>query len=98
MLIAKGARINLYNPRGAREEEPNLLAVPKRSVGEAVENCDCIVFLAIEEQFRRLNFKSLRSVMKTPASVVDLAGLFEREQVENEGFLYRGLGRGVEPR
>jgi nucleotide sugar dehydrogenase len=96
MLVAKGTRVNLYGSRGAKSEESKPFVVMKRSVVEAVENCDCIVFLAIEEQFRRLNLKSLRSVMKSPASVVDLVGLFERIRVENEGFLYRGLGRGVE--
>jgi nucleotide sugar dehydrogenase len=96
MLIAKGARINIYFPRSGKYEEPTTMVVPKRSVVEAVENCDCIVFLAAEEQFRRLSLKSLRSIMKSPACVVDIVGLFEREKVENEGFLYRGLGRGVE--
>jgi UDP-N-acetyl-D-glucosamine dehydrogenase len=95
MLVTKGARISLYSPRGAKGKESDPLLVPKRSIVEAVENCDCIVFLAMEEQFRRLNLKSLRTVMKSPASVVDLVGLFERERVESEGFLYRGLGRGV---
>jgi hypothetical protein len=50
----------------------------------------------MEDQFKRLNLKSLRSLMKTQASIVDLAGLFEPELVESEGFIYRGLGRGVE--
>lgn len=96
MLSAKGARINIYNPRGSRNDDSNSQIVPKRSLTDAVENCDCLVFLAAEEQFRRLNLKSLRSVMRSPAAVVDLVGWFERERVESEGFLYRGLGRGVE--
>ena len=98
MLIAKGARINIYSPRGAKGKESTPLVVPKRSLVEAVESCDCIVFLTFEEQFKRLSLKSLRSVTKLPAAVVDLAGLFERERVESEGFLYSGLGKGVERR
>jgi UDP-N-acetyl-D-glucosamine dehydrogenase len=96
MLVAKGARINVYSPRGSKGEESNPLISQKRSLTEAVESCDCIVFLTGEEQFGRLSLKSLRSVMRSPAGVVDLVGLFERERVESEGFLYRGLGRGVE--
>jgi UDP-N-acetyl-D-mannosaminuronic acid dehydrogenase len=91
ILSAKGARINIYNPRGSRNDDSNSQIVPKRSLTDAVENCDCLVFLAAEEQFRRLNLKSLRSVMRAPAAVVDLVGWFERERVESEGFLYRGL-------
>jgi len=33
-------------------------------------------------------------LMKNPAVIVDLTGKVEPSQVETEGFLYRGLGRG----
>ena len=96
MLEGKGARINLYDPYSVKSEESNPLVVLKKSLVEAVESCDCIVVLSVEDQFKRLNLKSLRAVMKTPSAIVDLAGLFERGRAESEGFLYRGLGRGVE--
>ncbi len=96
MLVAKGARINLYSPRIVQDEAYGPLVIWKRSLVETVENSDCIVFLSKEEQFKRLNLKSLHSVMKSPACVVDLVGLLEPTKVESEGFLYRGLGRGVD--
>lgn len=96
MLVAQGARINLYSPHVIQNEGYGPLVAPKRSLVETVENSDCIVFLSKEEQFKRLNLKSLHSVMKSPAGLVDLVGLLEPEKVESEGFLYRGLGRGIE--
>jgi len=96
MLEARGARINLYDPRAGKSEDAETLHVPKRTLNEAVENSDCIIILTGEDQFKRLNLKNLRSLMKTQAAIVDLAGLFEPEVVEGEGFIYRGLGRGVE--
>jgi UDP-glucose 6-dehydrogenase len=96
MLEGKGARINIYDPHSVKGEESNRVVVSKRNMIETVENCDCIVILTAEDQFRRLNLKSLRSVMKTPSGIVDLAGLFQPQRVKSEGFLYRGLGRGVE--
>jgi hypothetical protein len=33
--------------------------------------------------------------MKMPAAIVDLTGAIEPQKVEKEGFIYRGLGRGV---
>jgi nucleotide sugar dehydrogenase len=96
MLEGKGARINLYDPYSVKSEESNPLVVLKKSLVEAVESCDCVVVLSVEDQFKRLSLKSLRAVMKTPSAIVDLAGLFERGRAESEGFLYRGLGRGVE--
>jgi UDP-N-acetyl-D-mannosaminuronate dehydrogenase len=96
MLEAKGARISLYDPRAGKGEDTETAHISKRTLNEAVENSDCIVILTAEGQFKRLNLKNLRSLMKTHAAVVDLVGLFEPVVVESEGFIYRGLGRGVE--
>ena len=52
--------------------------------------------LTAEAQFKRLNFKNLRAVVKAPAAIIDLAGVVEPEAVEKEGFIYRGLGKGSE--
>jgi UDP-N-acetyl-D-mannosaminuronate dehydrogenase len=68
----------------------------KRSLNEAVEGTDCIVILTGHDQFKRLNLKKLRAVMKMPAAIIDLTGTIELQKVEKEGFIYRGLGRGVE--
>ncbi len=68
----------------------------KRSLNEAVEGAGCMVILIEHEPFRYLNLKKLRTVMKMPAAIVDLTGKIELQKVEKEGFIYRGLGRGVE--
>jgi nucleotide sugar dehydrogenase len=96
LLESKGARINLYDPRAGKSEDVETARVLKRTLNEAVENADCIVILTAEDPFKRLSLKNLRSLMKTQAAIVDLAGLFESATVESEGFIYRGLGRGVE--
>jgi UDPglucose 6-dehydrogenase len=69
--------------------------VLKRSFNEAAEGTDCIVILSEQDQFKRLNLKKLRAVMKMPAAIVDLTGMIEPPKVEKEGFIYRGLGRGA---
>ena len=94
MLEAKGARINLYGPASGKNDRSEIKPVPKKTVNEAVENSDCIIILNSEDQFKRLNLKALRLLMKTQAAIVDLVGFFEPGIVENEGFIYRGLGRG----
>jgi UDP-N-acetyl-D-mannosaminuronic acid dehydrogenase len=96
IMEAKGARVNLYRPRAGKNEDAEAEHVPKRTLNEAVENSDCVIILTVEDQFKRLNLKNLRSLMKTQAAIVDLAGLFEPGIVESEGFIYRGLGRGAE--
>ena len=94
MLEAKGARINLYGPASSKSDQSEVRLIPKKTVNEAIENSDCIIFLNSEDQYKRLNLKSLHLLMKTQAAIVDLVGLFEPGIVENEGFKYRGLGRG----
>jgi UDP-N-acetyl-D-mannosaminuronic acid dehydrogenase len=96
MLVAKGAKANFYDPWLSKNETLDTTRMLKRTLNEAAEGTDCIVILTWHDQFKRLDLKKLRAVMKMPAAVVDLTGMIEPEKVEKEGFVYRGLGRGVE--
>jgi len=96
MLEAKGAKISLFDPLLTRNDSSDTKPAPKRSLSEAVEGSDCIVILTADSQFKRLNFKNLRAVMRAPAAIIDLARIIDPEDVEKEGFIYRGLGRGSE--
>jgi UDP-N-acetyl-D-mannosaminuronate dehydrogenase len=96
MLEAKGAKVSIYDPMFSKNEPSEMTRVFKRSLNEAVEGTDCIVILTGHDQFKRLNLKKLRAVMKMPAAIIDLTGTIELQKVEKEGFIYRGLGRGVE--
>jgi UDP-N-acetyl-D-mannosaminuronic acid dehydrogenase len=96
MLEKKGAKTSLYDPLLSKNEQSNMARVLKRSLKEAVEGTDCIVLLTKQNQFKRLNLKKLRAVMKMPAAIVDLAGTIEPQKVERKGFTYRCLGREVE--
>jgi UDP-N-acetyl-D-mannosaminuronic acid dehydrogenase len=96
LLEAKGAKVSVYDPLFVKREVSDVARVFKRSLNEAVEGADCLVMLAEHEQVKRLSLKKLRAVMRMPAAIVDLAGKLEVQKVEKEGFIYRGLGRGVE--
>lgn len=89
----KGAKVSLYDPYTKKDAvNPGLL---KSSLNEAVEGADCLVILS-QAPFTQLTLKKIKPLMKTPSVIVDLIGKFEPAQVEAEGFLYRGLGRGYE--
>jgi len=94
MIEQKGAKANLYDP--VSKMRPQEWRVVKTSLNEAVEGTDCIVILSGQEQFKNLNLKKLRALMKTPSVIVDLIGIFEAKKVEAEGFIYCGLGRGTD--
>ncbi len=94
-LESKGAKVNVYDPYVSADELGELQSNFKRSLTEAAENADCIIVLANHDQFRHLNLRKLKVVMKMPAAIVDVEGVIEPDKVEKEEFIYRGLGRGV---
>jgi nucleotide sugar dehydrogenase len=95
MLEAKGAKVSLYDPYFSGDELTEMQSRYNKSLTEATEGVDCIVILTGHDQFKRLNLKKLKVMMKMPAAIVDFERIFEPDKVEEEGFIYRGLGRGV---
>jgi len=94
LIEQKGAKASLYDP--ISKMGPQEWRIVKTNLNEAVEGTDCIVILTGQEQFKNLNLKKLKALMKTPPVIVDLIGIFEPKKVEAEGFIYCGLGRGTD--
>ncbi len=95
ILEAKGAKVSLYDPHFSGEESTEAPNRFKRSLNETLEGADCIMVLTGHDQFKHLNLKKLKAVMKAPAAIIDCEGILEPDKIEKEGFTYRGLGRGV---
>jgi UDP-N-acetyl-D-mannosaminuronic acid dehydrogenase len=93
LLEAKGAKVNLFDPAKREAADSRLV---KTSLSEAAEGTDCIVILSGPEQFKRLNLKKLKALMKNPSVIVDLTGSLEPQKVTTEGFIYCGLGKGTD--
>ncbi|MEM2080752.1 MAG: UDP binding domain-containing protein [Candidatus Bathyarchaeia archaeon] len=98
MLEKKGAKLNLYDPAFSITEQASMARLLKKSLNEAAEGADCIMIISPLDMIKRLNPEKLYAVMKAPAAFVDLTGVVEPQKVEKEGFIYRGIGRGVENR
>jgi nucleotide sugar dehydrogenase len=95
ILETKGAKVSLYDPYLSSKELTGLGHHVKKKFAEATEGADCIVILTGHNRFKRLNLKKLKIMTRMPAAIVDLEGVVDPEKVEREGFIYRGLGRGV---
>jgi len=94
MLEQKGVKPTLFDPDlKTPSQEWNVV---KPSLNEAVEGADCIVILTGQDQFKNLNLKKLKPLMKIPSVIVDLIGIYDPKKVETEGFKYFGLGRGTD--
>jgi nucleotide sugar dehydrogenase len=94
MLEQKGAKPTLFDPDSKTPSQEWIVVKP--SITEAVEGADCIVILTGQDQFKNLNLKKLKPLMKTPSVIVDLIGIYDPKKVETEGFKYFGLGRGID--
>ncbi|MEM3442460.1 MAG: nucleotide sugar dehydrogenase [Candidatus Bathyarchaeia archaeon] len=96
ILETKGAKVYLYRPYLIDEEIEEMTQILKKDSTEAFEGADCIIIVNAEhDQFKRLNFKKLKVVMRMPAAIIDLVGVVEHDKAEKEGFIFRGFGRGV---
>lgn len=95
LLESRGAKVTVHDPYFSGEELAWMKAKFKKSLNDALEAADCLVVLTGHDQFKRLNLKKTSFAMKMPAAIVDFEGIFDAEKVEKEGFIYRGLGRGV---
>jgi nucleotide sugar dehydrogenase len=95
MLGARGAKIRLYDPYLAEDNLDDQQVNYKQRLEEALDGSDCLIIAMNHDQFKKLNLKKIKLLMKMPAAIVDLVSATEAEKVEKEGFTYRGLGRGV---
>ena len=94
-LTARGARISVYDPYLTESDVSDSIPNLKKNLSDSLEGADCIVIATRHDQFKRLNLGKLKMAMRKPAAIVDLEGVMDPGKVEREGFIYRGLGRGV---
>jgi len=92
-LLREGAQIRAYDPV-AMTEAAKLL--PEVSYAEdeytAVENADALIFVTEWNQFRALDMKRVRDLMRSP-KIADLRNIYDPENMRELGFDYTGVGR-----
>jgi len=95
MLRKKGALVQVYDPFFSYKELLKMGYPAKATLTKSVEGVDCIVIAVGHDQFRRLNLRRIKIFVKKPAAIVDMGHVIDPDKVEKQGFMYRGLGRGV---
>jgi UDP-N-acetyl-D-mannosaminuronic acid dehydrogenase len=98
LLEAKGAKVSVYDPNFSEEEIVEMTYSLKRNLSDAVEGADCALIVTGHDQFKHLDLKKLKVMMRMPAAIVDLEGVFEPNEIRKEGLIYRGFGRGAVPK
>ncbi|HWF01269.1 MAG TPA: UDP-glucose/GDP-mannose dehydrogenase family protein [Caulobacteraceae bacterium] len=92
-LMARGARVQAYDPEGHREAQPLLPGVVFcEGPYEAMSGADALVILTEWDQFRALDLDAARDRLKTPV-VVDLRNIYRPDEMRERGFAYFSIGR-----
>jgi UDP-N-acetyl-D-mannosaminuronic acid dehydrogenase len=94
-LRAKGATVRVYDPFYTKKELMELGYPAQTTLTKTVEGCDCLIIAIGHDRFKRLNLKRIKHLMKKLPALVDMGHVTDPATVEKEGFIYRGIGRGV---
>jgi len=93
MLQKEEARIKAYDPVAIPVARGILKEVSYcKDPYETARGCDAIVILTEWEEFKRLNLKKIKTLMKAPI-IIDGRNIFEPGKMKSLGFIYKGIGR-----
>jgi UDPglucose 6-dehydrogenase len=92
-LLKSGAMVRAYDPV-AMLEAAEILPEVNYADDEyaAVKNADALVFVTEWNQFRALDMRRIRDLMRSPR-IADLRNIYEPEDMRELGFEYVGVGR-----
>jgi len=95
MLIRKGAIVRVYDPFFSQRELVELGYPAERNLTKTVEGVDCLLIAVGHDRFKRLNLRRIKFLVKKPAALVDMGHVIDPIKAKKEGFVYRGVGRGI---
>jgi len=95
MLNKKGMVARVYDPLFSYKELVKMGYSAERTLKKTVEKADCLVIAVGHDRFRRLNLGKIKFLVKKPAAIIDMGRVIDPVKAEKEGFVYRGVGRGV---
>ncbi|MBI5390923.1 UDP-glucose/GDP-mannose dehydrogenase family protein [Candidatus Woesearchaeota archaeon] len=92
-LLEEGANIVAFDPV-AKEVSKRLLPgiVYAKTPAEAAEAADLLILITEWDEFKYLDFKKIKNVMKQP-QILDARNAFDPKEMKELGFVYRGIGR-----
>jgi len=94
-LLKKGANVKVYDPAGMeefKEAAPNLSIEYAKDPEACAEKADGLLILTEWNEFRFLDLKKIKGLMKTPV-LVDMRNIYDPDIVKKLGFRYSSIGR-----
>ena len=99
-LSSRGTRLRVFDPEGMLEakkifERKKLNITWCNNSYDAMQNCDALIILTEWNQFRALNFKRVKKLLKQPL-VIDFRNIYNPEDMKKLGVKYYSIGRNKE--
>ena len=103
-FLNEGAQVVGYDPQAVKEAKKILSSVANienlqfaDDVYRAVKDCDCIFLVTEWEEFKTIDFKKVKKLMRYPF-IADGRNLFDHNKLLKMGFEYIGIGRNLTER
>lgn len=97
MLHKEGAKIKVYDPAAMSKARTELSEFAKsvefcKDAYAVAKNSDCLVIVTEWNEFKELDFKKLKKIMRQPV-IVDGRNIYDPKEIKKMGFRYVGMGR-----
>jgi UDPglucose 6-dehydrogenase len=96
-IIKKGAKVRVYDPAAMEEAKWRLSDIKDKikyckDEYEAINKSNGVVILTEWDQFKRLDIKRVKEMLKEPY-FFDFRNIYKRAAMEGYGFKYMGVGQ-----
>lgn len=93
-LLKEGVHIKAYDPVAMPKAKEHLKGDVKlcKDAYEAARNSDCLVIATEWNEFKELDFKKIKKLMRQPV-VIDGRNIYDPSEMKKLGFRYMGMGR-----
>ncbi len=94
VLREQGVRVKVYDPVAMNKAKVILKSGVKfcKDVYDTARGCDCLVIATEWSEFKELDLKKVKKLMRQPV-IVDGRNIYDPDEVKALGFTYEGMGR-----
>lgn len=93
MLKKEGSEVKVYDPKAMPKAQKELSGVTFcKDLYEAAKGSDCLVIATDWPQFKRMDLKVLKRLLKRPV-IIDGRNIFDPGMMKRKGFTYVSIGR-----
>ena len=90
ILTEKNAKIKIFDPYFTSQV---FGLTTEKSISDTLSESDAVILITGHKEFQNLDLKKFSKTMKNPV-LVDCTGLVKPLEAKENGFIFRGIGRG----